>query len=91
MNRVLLAAMFFMLTGEVLCDPWSDDFTYASLKSNRNVSYLHADIRNRLTFTEEQQILKEGKMSALREPSRLLLLFSGIAGMVVAGRHIRKR
>ncbi len=91
MNRVLLAATFFILAGEVLSNPWSDDFTYASLKSNRSVSYQHADIRNRLTFTEEQRILKEGNKGALRDPSRLLMLFSGIAGMVVAGRHIRKR
>jgi hypothetical protein len=94
MNLVLLALITFFYTGEISANPWSDDFVYVSIDEKQKESCLFTDISNirrRLTYTEEHKILREENMKGFRDPSRILLLFSGITGIVVAGRHIRKR
>lgn len=92
MNLALLAVVFLFYAGEIAANPWSDDFVYVSMKNDdKKISCLHANIRRRLTYTEEHKILRQEGMKGFRDPSRMLLLFSGIAGIVVAGRHIRKR
>jgi len=94
MNLALLAVMFLFYAGEIAANPWSDDFVYASINEDQKETCLLTDIpniRRRLTYTEEHKILREEGMKGFRDPSKMLLFFSGIAGIVVAGRHIRKR
>lgn len=94
MNLALLAVMFLFYAGEIAANPWSDDFVYASINEDQKETCALTDIpniRRRLTYTEEHKILREEGMKGFRDPSKMLLFFSGIAGIVVAGRHIRKR
>ncbi len=91
MNLALLAVIFLFYAGEITASPWSDDFVYVSMSEDKKVSRLHTNIRKRLTYTEEHKILREDEMKGFRDPSRMLLLFSGIAGIVIAGRHIIKK
>ncbi len=94
MNLVLLAVLFLFYAGEITANPWSDDFIYVSINEDQKLSCLFTDtpkVHRRLTYTEEHKILREEDMKGFRDSSKLLLFFSGIAGIVVAGRHIRKR
>jgi hypothetical protein len=93
MNLVLLVIMFLFYAGEIAANPWSDDFVYVRMSEDQTELYLPSDIsiRRRLTYTEEHKILRGNDMKGFRDPSRILLLFSGITGIVVAGRHIRKK
>ncbi|HEX3020479.1 MAG TPA: hypothetical protein VHP36_09255 [Chitinispirillaceae bacterium] len=90
MNRAFLAGIFLLFTANIFSNPWNDNFAYASLADSKRVSYRHADIRNQLIFSEESLLLNGGKMRNLYEPSKILLLFSGFAGILIAARHIRK-
>ncbi|NLL14997.1 MAG: hypothetical protein GX267_16465 [Fibrobacter sp.] len=94
MNLALMVLTFLLYAGEIAANPWSDEFVYVSINEDQKESCLFTDIpniRRRLTYTEEHKILREEGMNGFRDPSKMLLLFSGIAGIVVAGRHIRKR
>lgn len=94
MNLVLLAFISLLCAGEITADPWSDDFVYVSLGEKQKEPCLFTDIpdiRRRLTYTEVHKILREESMEGFKDPSKILLFLSGITGIVVAGRHIRKR
>lgn len=91
MNRALFIAMIFFFWQNCVSNPWTDDDYYYALFDRNESNYSHAIIRRQPVVAELETAFERNCINHFREPSKALLFFTGIAGIVFAGRHMRRK